>query len=183
MDSRRLNAPITTRFSPLLSLPFSPLFSFCVEAAGDILVFLTGEQEIEDAVRKLQDQADSLGPEYGPMMCVPLYSTLPPRAQQKIFDPAPPPRRAGGPPGRKVIVSTNIAETSLVRLHTHSRAAARSMESLHPRIFCAVCSPVSLSSQLISPFLRQSTASCMWSIPVSASRRYTTLASASSRCW
>ena len=83
------------------------------EAEGDILVFLTGEQEIEDAVREIQDKADSLGPEFGPMMCVPLYSTLPPKAQQRIFDPAPPPRRPGGPPGRKVIVSTNIAETSL----------------------------------------------------------------------
>jgi pre-mRNA-splicing factor ATP-dependent RNA helicase DHX15/PRP43 len=83
------------------------------ESEGDILVFLTGEQEIEDAVRKLQEQADALGPEHGPMMCVPLYSTLPPKAQQRIFDPAPAPRRPGGPPGRKVIVSTNIAETSL----------------------------------------------------------------------
>ena len=33
--------------------------------------------------------------------------------QQKIFEPAPPAKVAGGPPGRKVIVSTNIAETSL----------------------------------------------------------------------
>jgi len=46
-------------------------------------------------------------------MCVPLYSTLPPKAQQRIFDPAPAPRRPGAPPGRKVIISTNIAETSL----------------------------------------------------------------------
>ncbi len=83
------------------------------EGEGDILVFLTGEQEIEEAVRQLTAQADALGPQYGPMMCVPLYSTLPPKAQQRIFDPAPPPRTPGGPPGRKVIVSTNIAETSL----------------------------------------------------------------------
>lgn len=83
------------------------------EGPGDILLFLTGEQEIEDAVRKLNDQADLLPPQYGPLMCVPLYSTLPPKAQQRIFDPAPPPRKPGGPPGRKVIVSTNIAETSL----------------------------------------------------------------------
>ena len=43
----------------------------------------------------------------------PLYSTLPPKQQQLIFDPAPPPARAGGPAGRKIVVSTNIAETSL----------------------------------------------------------------------
>jgi pre-mRNA-splicing factor ATP-dependent RNA helicase DHX15/PRP43 len=83
------------------------------EGQGDILVFLTGEQEIEDAVRKLTEQSDALGPEHGPMMCVPLYSTLPPKAQQRIFDPAPAPRRPGAPPGRKVIISTNIAEPSL----------------------------------------------------------------------
>jgi pre-mRNA-splicing factor ATP-dependent RNA helicase DHX15/PRP43 len=37
---------------------------------------------------------------------------LPPAQQQRIFDPAPPAVN-GGPPGRKVVVSTNIAETSL----------------------------------------------------------------------
>jgi HrpA-like RNA helicase len=46
-------------------------------------------------------------------MVVPLYSTLPPAAQQRIFDAPPPPKVKGGPPGRKIIVSTNIAETSL----------------------------------------------------------------------
>jgi pre-mRNA-splicing factor ATP-dependent RNA helicase DHX15/PRP43 len=43
----------------------------------------------------------------------PLYGTLPPQQQQRIFEPAPPPARPGGRPGRKVIVGTNIAETSL----------------------------------------------------------------------
>jgi pre-mRNA-splicing factor ATP-dependent RNA helicase DHX15/PRP43 len=38
---------------------------------------------------------------------------VPPQAQQKIFEPAPGPIRPGGPPGRKIIISTNIAETSL----------------------------------------------------------------------
>jgi len=43
----------------------------------------------------------------------PLYSSLPPIQQQKIFSEAPGPKVPGGPPGRKVVVSTNIAETSL----------------------------------------------------------------------
>lgn len=47
------------------------------------------------------------------MLIVPLYSNLPPQMQQRIFEPAPPPRMPGGPPGRKIIVSTNVAETSL----------------------------------------------------------------------
>ena len=49
----------------------------------------------------------------GPVIVYPLYSSLPPRAQQEIFNEAPPPRTPGGVPGRKVVVSTNIAETSL----------------------------------------------------------------------
>lgn len=49
----------------------------------------------------------------GPLKVYPLYGSLPPHMQQRIFDPAPEPRRPGGRPGRKCIVSTNIAETSL----------------------------------------------------------------------
>jgi pre-mRNA-splicing factor ATP-dependent RNA helicase DHX15/PRP43 len=41
-------------------------------------------------------------------MIVPLYSTLPPQMQQRIFDPPPPPNKKGIP-GRKIIVATNIA--------------------------------------------------------------------------
>ncbi|KAF8521150.1 P-loop containing nucleoside triphosphate hydrolase protein [Gautieria morchelliformis] len=87
------------------------------EEPGDILIFLTGEEEIEDACRKIKLEADDLvnnDPEsVGPLVCIPLYSSLPPQQQQRIFDPAPQPRTPDGPPGRKVVVSTNIAETSL----------------------------------------------------------------------
>jgi len=85
------------------------------EAQGDILLFLTGEEEIEDACRKLSFEADHLMEETdcGPLKAYPLYGSLPPAQQQRIFDPAPPPLRPGGTPGRKVVVSTNIAETSL----------------------------------------------------------------------
>jgi len=85
------------------------------EPEGDILLFLTGEEEIEDACRKISLETDEMVREAdaGPMKVYPLYGTLPPAQQQKIFDPAPPPRRPGGRPGRKCIVATNIAETSL----------------------------------------------------------------------
>ncbi|KAK0435476.1 P-loop containing nucleoside triphosphate hydrolase protein, partial [Desarmillaria tabescens] len=87
------------------------------EDPGDILLFLTGEEEIEDACRKIKLEADDLvnqDPDsVGPLVCIPLYSSLPPQQQQRIFDPAPTPRTPDGPPGRKVVVSTNIAETSL----------------------------------------------------------------------
>ncbi|GAA5946568.1 hypothetical protein JCM10213_006632, partial [Rhodosporidiobolus nylandii] len=83
------------------------------EAEGDILVFLTGEEEIEDACRKIMVEADQLPHHFGPLKAVPLYSSLPPQQQQRIFDKAPTPRTPDGPPGRKVVISTNIAETSL----------------------------------------------------------------------
>ena len=84
------------------------------EPEGDILLFLTGEEEIEDACRKINLEVDELLRETdtGPMKVYPLYGTLPPHQQQRIFEPAPPPNKAGRP-GRKCIVSTNIAETSL----------------------------------------------------------------------
>ncbi|TFK35903.1 P-loop containing nucleoside triphosphate hydrolase protein [Crucibulum laeve] len=87
------------------------------EDSGDILLFLTGEEEIEDACKKIKLEADDLlnqDPDsVGPLVCIPLYSSLPPQQQQRIFDAAPGPRTPDGPPGRKVVVSTNIAETSL----------------------------------------------------------------------
>ncbi|KAK9866336.1 hypothetical protein WJX84_010224 [Apatococcus fuscideae] len=83
------------------------------EPPGDILVFLTGEEEIEDACRKIGKETMNMGEQVGPVKCYPLYSTLPPAQQQRIFEPAPPPRTPGGTAGRKIVVSTNIAETSL----------------------------------------------------------------------
>ncbi|KAF2607743.1 hypothetical protein F2Q68_00045496 [Brassica cretica] len=72
------------------------------EPPGDVLVFLTGEEEIEDGCRKIFGE---LGDQVN---VVPLYSSLPPAMQQKIFDP--PTENV-----RKIVVSTNIAETSLIR--------------------------------------------------------------------
>ena len=92
------------------------MFIHQAEKPGDILVFLTGEEEIEDSCRKIRIEAQDLcgrDPTVGPLLVIPLYSTLPPAQLQRIFDPAPSPRKPEGPPGRKVVVSTNIAETSL----------------------------------------------------------------------
>ncbi|EDW46743.1 putative pre-mRNA-splicing factor ATP-dependent RNA helicase PRP1 isoform X1 [Drosophila sechellia] len=84
----------------------------CEEIEGDILMFLTGQEEIEEACKRIKREIDNLGSEIGELKCIPLYSTLPPNLQQRIFEPAPPPN-ANGAIGRKVVVSTNIAETSL----------------------------------------------------------------------
>lgn len=79
------------------------------EGAGDILVFLPGEAEIEDAVRMLADEAraERQRRQGGPqLVALPLYAMLPPAKQLDAL--RPPPRGV-----RKVVVSSNIAETSV----------------------------------------------------------------------
>ena len=83
------------------------------EGPGDILVFLTGEAEIEQACDEIRNSANEMGRDMPELVVYPLYSSLPQAAQKKIFTPAPSPRVVGGPPGRKVVISTNVAETSL----------------------------------------------------------------------
>uniref|UniRef100_F6WD76 ATP-dependent RNA helicase DHX15 n=1 Tax=Ornithorhynchus anatinus TaxID=9258 RepID=F6WD76_ORNAN len=84
----------------------------CEEEEGDLLLFLTGQEEIDEACKRIKREVDDLGPEVGDIKIIPLYSTLPPQQQQRIFEP-PPPKKQNGAIGRKVVVSTNIAETSL----------------------------------------------------------------------
>jgi pre-mRNA-splicing factor ATP-dependent RNA helicase DHX15/PRP43 len=64
----------------------------------------------------LKQEADLIvqqNPGFGDLVPIPLYSSLPANLQQRIFEDPPPPKVEKGMPGRKVIVSTNIAETSL----------------------------------------------------------------------
>jgi ATP-dependent RNA helicase DHX8/PRP22 len=83
------------------------------EAPGDVLVFLTGQEEIDALARLLTERAATLPPTAGSgaaasssLLIAPLYAALPPEQQMTVFEPA--------PPGvRKVILATNIAETSL----------------------------------------------------------------------
>jgi len=81
------------------------------EPPGDILIFLTGEEEIEDACMKVKREIGNMGSKVGDAKVIPLYASLPPQQQQRIFDEPPPPR--SGIAGRKIVISTNIAETSL----------------------------------------------------------------------
>ena len=76
-------------------------------------MFLTGEEEIENACRTIRKEVEKLGDEVGPInvVCL-LYSSLPPYMQQRIFDNPPPPNKKGIA-GRKCVIATNIAETSL----------------------------------------------------------------------
>lgn len=76
------------------------------EPPGDILLFLTGQEEIDTACETLYERMKSLGPEVPELIILPVYSALPSEMQTRIFDPAPPGQR-------KVVIATNIAETSL----------------------------------------------------------------------
>lgn len=68
---------------------------------GDILIFLPGEKAIKDCINKLYRT-----PYSRKIQIIPLYGRLPKEEQEKVFDPAPFGRK-------KVIISTNIAETSV----------------------------------------------------------------------
>lgn len=74
---------------------------------GDILVFMTGQEDIETTCGKLQDELtglQKLDKEIKPLKVLPIYSTLPADLQSRIFEKS---------NTRKCIVATNIAETSL----------------------------------------------------------------------
>ncbi|KAF3662464.1 hypothetical protein FXO38_11165 [Capsicum annuum] len=73
------------------------------ERMGDILVFLTGQDDIDVVIQLLTDEAQSSG-KHG-LVTVPLYSGLHRADQDLVFSPI---HR-----GKKVIFSTNIVETSL----------------------------------------------------------------------
>ncbi|XP_043723743.1 probable pre-mRNA-splicing factor ATP-dependent RNA helicase DEAH4 isoform X3 [Telopea speciosissima] len=77
------------------------------EPEGDVLIFMTGQDDIEKLVKKLEERVQSL--EEGSCMdavVLPLHGSLPPEMQVRVFNRAP-------PNCRRFIVATNIAETSL----------------------------------------------------------------------
>ncbi|KAG0502404.1 hypothetical protein HPP92_002476 [Vanilla planifolia] len=76
------------------------------EPTGDILVFLTGQDDIDASVKLLTEEARDNPNRFSGLLVLPLYSGLPRSEQDLIFTPT-----AKGK--RKVIISTNIAETSL----------------------------------------------------------------------
>ncbi|BBX61715.1 ATP-dependent helicase [Mycobacterium saskatchewanense] len=66
------------------------------EPPGDVLVFLSGEREIRDTAEALAGLRHT--------EVLPLYARLPTAEQQKVFAPH---------TGRRVVLATNVAETSL----------------------------------------------------------------------
>ncbi|XP_072979388.1 probable pre-mRNA-splicing factor ATP-dependent RNA helicase DEAH4 isoform X3 [Typha angustifolia] len=77
------------------------------EPPGDILIFMTGQDDIDKMVSKLEERVQNL--EEGSCMdalVLPLHGSLPPEMQVRVFSQTP-------PDCRRFIVATNIAETSL----------------------------------------------------------------------
>jgi ATP-dependent RNA helicase DHX8/PRP22 len=61
-----------------------------MEPPGDILLFLTGQEEIDTACEILYERMKALGPEVPDLIILPVYSALPSEMQTRIFEPAPP---------------------------------------------------------------------------------------------
>lgn len=68
---------------------------------GDILVFLTGQEEIETSQELLQERTRKLGSKINELIILPIYANLPSDLQAKIFEPTP-------PGGRKVNMIFNF---------------------------------------------------------------------------
>ncbi|KAK7039214.1 hypothetical protein VNI00_010119 [Paramarasmius palmivorus] len=94
-EANYLHAAITTVFQIHTTQP-----------KGDILVFLTGQEEIEACHENLQETARTLGNKIAELVICPIYANLPSEMQAKIFEPTP-------EGARKVVLATNIAETSI----------------------------------------------------------------------
>ncbi|TMW91090.1 hypothetical protein EJD97_014796 [Solanum chilense] len=73
---------------------------------GDILIFLTGQEEIETAENIINRRIRALGTKMAELITCAIYANLPTELQAKIFEPTP-------EGARKVVLATNIAETSL----------------------------------------------------------------------
>jgi ATP-dependent helicase HrpA len=78
------------------------------EGPGDILVFLSGEREIRDAADALRAVAA-----LGHLEILPLYARLSAAEQHRVFQPHPASSGTPRAPGRRVVLATNVAETSL----------------------------------------------------------------------
>ncbi|MBJ7356689.1 ATP-dependent RNA helicase HrpA [Nocardioides sp.] len=105
--------PVEVRYRPLIELPeedeegepvirdqteaiVDAVTELSAEGPGDILVFLPGEREIRDTADALADLPRT--------EVVPLYSRLSAAEQHRVFAPH---------TGRRVVLATNVAETSL----------------------------------------------------------------------
>lgn len=105
--------PVKTIYSPepvhdFVDAALKAIFQIHVKEPmpGDILVFLTGQETVEALENLVNEYAVGMDPSLPKVQVLPLFAALPQVAQQRVFAPAP-------PRTRKIILSTNIAETSV----------------------------------------------------------------------
>ena len=103
--------PVEVRYRPDAPTVTDGIVAACDEIllggrgmGGDVLVFLPGEREIRDAHRALE------GRKYRHTEVLPLYARLSVRDQDRVFNPG---------PQRRIVLATNVAETSLTVPRTH----------------------------------------------------------------
>jgi ATP-dependent helicase HrpA len=102
--------PVEVRYRPLSDVPdgkpqldqtegiIAAIHELALEPAGDVLVFLTGEREIRDTADALRAL------ELPNTEVLPLYARLAAAEQHRVWQPH---------PGRRIVLATNVAETSL----------------------------------------------------------------------
>jgi ATP-dependent helicase HrpA len=150
--------PVEVRYRPLLELPeddedgepvqrdqteaiVEAVRELAAEGPGDVLVFLPGEREIRDTADALEDAAGSLRGAGGGVEVVPLYSRLSAAEQHRVFAPH---------TGRRVVLATNVAETSLtvpgIRYVVDTGVARISRYSLRTKVQRLPVEPVSQAS-------------------------------------
>ncbi|MEU1878613.1 ATP-dependent RNA helicase HrpA [Streptosporangium sp. NPDC020072] len=94
--------PVEVRYRPLgedddqIQAIGNAVDELCAEGPGDILVFLSGEREIRDTADALSKRKDA--------EVLPLYARLSAAEQHRVFQ-----RHSG----RRIVLATNVAETSL----------------------------------------------------------------------
>lgn len=105
--------PVQTIYSPapvhdFVDAALETIFNIHIKEPmpGDILVFLTGQETVENLEYLVNEYAVGMDPSLPKVLALPLFAALPQAAQQRVFAPAP-------PRTRKIILATNIAETSV----------------------------------------------------------------------
>ncbi|EKE39536.1 hypothetical protein ENUP19_0284G0059 [Entamoeba nuttalli] len=93
------DSPVDASITAILQLHMSA-------GPGDVLVFLPGQDAIESVEAALLERMKNAPATVKPIQVLPLYAALPPEQQLLIFSPPP-------PDTRKIVLSTNIAETSV----------------------------------------------------------------------
>ncbi|KAL1976336.1 hypothetical protein VTN31DRAFT_2618 [Thermomyces dupontii] len=105
--------PVVTIYSPepvydFVDAALKTIFNIHIKEPlpGDVLVFLTGQETVENLEDLVNDYATGMDPSLPKVLVLPLFAALPQAAQQRVFMPTP-------PRTRKIILATNIAETSV----------------------------------------------------------------------